>query len=69
MLLLRFWTCWCYMVEEIEARSMMEMFFHRKEKATVSYGKKNTHDTVAFFYITLSRNAGMFCFILADCHL
>ena len=54
MLLLRFWTCWCYKVEEIEARSMMEMFFHRKEKATVSYGKKNTHDTVAFFYITVS---------------
>ena len=62
MLLLRFWTCWCYKVEEIEARSMMEMFFHRKEKATVSYGKKNTHDTVAFFYITVSDM--LICFTL-----
>ena len=61
MLLLRFWTCWYYKVEEIEARSMIEMFFHRKEKATVSYGKKNTDDTVAFL---LQSAEMLICFVL-----
>lgn len=61
MLLLRFGDSWCYKTEEMEDYSKMKMLSYKIIKATVSYGKKNTDDTVAFL---LQSAEMLICFVL-----